>query len=48
VPLLLSDRSTPQARALLQLMGLIKKRLVEEKKVGEVEQEKERPRLFGR
>jgi pilus assembly protein CpaE len=49
VPLLLSDRSTPQARALLQLMGLIKKRLVEEKKKeAEAEQERERPRLFGR
>lgn len=48
VPLLLSDRSTPQARALLQLMGLIKKRLVEEKKEGEPERERERPRLFGR
>lgn len=48
IPLLLSDRSTPQARAMLQLMGLIKKRLVEEKKESEGEPEKERPRLFGR
>jgi pilus assembly protein CpaE len=49
VPLLLSDRSTAQARALLQLMGLIKKRLVEEKKKeAETEQARERPRLFGR
>ncbi len=48
VPLLLSDRSSPQARSMMHLMGVIKKRLVEEKKETEEEGEKERSRLFGR
>lgn len=48
VPLLLSDRSSPQARAILQLMGTIKQRLVKAQEAGTVEEVPERPRLFGR
>ncbi|MGH2621435.1 MAG: AAA family ATPase [Anaerolineales bacterium] len=48
VPLLLSDRSSPQARAMLQLMGTIKARLVMAEVVPAEDGQKERPRLFGR
>ena len=48
VPLLLSDRSSPQARAMLQLMGTIKERLVKAAEVPVEDEQKERPRLFGR
>lgn len=48
VPLLLSDRSGPQARAIIQLMGTIKERLVRDEELEEEEQVRERPRLFGR
>lgn len=48
VPLLLSDRSSPQSRAIIELMGTIKERLVQADDEGEEEEAKERPRLFGR
>jgi hypothetical protein len=48
VPLLLSDRSSPQARAMLQLMGTIKERLVKAEEPQTEDEQKERPRLFGR
>ncbi len=48
VPLLLSDRSGPQARAIMQLMGTIKERLVLDEESEEQDAVRERPRLFGR
>ena len=48
VPLLLSDRTSPQARAMLQLMGTIKQRLVKAEEPQTEDEQKERPRLFGR
>jgi pilus assembly protein CpaE len=48
VPLLLSDRASPPARAMLQLMGVIKERLVKAEEAQAEEVQKERPRLFGR
>jgi pilus assembly protein CpaE len=48
VPLLLSDRSSPQSRAIIQLMGTIKDRLVKGLEVEDEEEVRERPRLFGR
>lgn len=48
VPLLLSDRSGPQSRAIIQLMGTIKERLVAREESEQEEQVRERPRLFGR
>ena len=48
IPLIVSDRSSPQSRALMQLMGTIKQRLADAENQNEVEEVKERPRLLGR
>ena len=48
IPLIVSDRSSPQSRALMQLMGTIKQRLADAEGQQEEEEVKERPRLLGR
>jgi pilus assembly protein CpaE len=48
IPLIVSDRSSPQSRALMQLMGTIKQRLADAEDQKEEEEVKERPRLLGR
>ena len=48
IPLIVSDRSSPQSRALMQLMGTIKQRLADAENQKEEEEVKERPRLLGR
>jgi len=48
VPLLLADKGQPSAKGILDLLGSIKQRLVEEVAVGNEEREAERPRLFSR
>ncbi len=48
VPLLLADKGQPSAKGILDLLGSIKQRLVEEVAVGNEEREPERPRLFSR
>jgi len=48
IPLIVSDRSSPQSRALMQLMGTIKQRLVSADEEQEDEEVRERPRLLGR
>lgn len=48
VPLLLADKGQPSAKGILDLLGSIKQRLVEEVTVGNEEREPERPRLFSR
>ncbi len=48
IPLIVSDRSSPQSRALMQLMGTIKQRLADAEENKEEEEVKERPRLLGR
>ena len=49
IPLIVSDRSSPQSRALMQLMGTLKQRLSDAEEQKEQEDEvKERPRLLGR
>ncbi len=48
IPLIISDRSSPQSRALMQLMGTIKQRLADAEEHKEEEEVKERPRLLGR
>ena len=48
IPLIVSDRSSPQSRALMQLMGTIKQRLANAEDQKEEEEVKERPRLLGR
>jgi pilus assembly protein CpaE len=48
IPLILSDRSSPQSRALMQLMGTIKQRLSEAEEQEQEEEVKERPRMLGR
>lgn len=48
IPLILSDRSSPQSRAIMQLMGTIKQRLVEAEEQEQEEEERERPRMLGR
>ncbi|MCZ6529998.1 MAG: response regulator [Chloroflexi bacterium] len=48
IPLILSDRSSPQSRAIMQLMGTIKQRLSEAQEQEQEEEVKERPRMLGR
>ncbi len=48
IPLILSDRSSPQSRAIMQLMGTIKQRLSEAEEQEQEEEVKERPRMLGR
>ena len=48
VPLLLADKGQPSAKGILDLLGSIKQRLVEEVAVSNEEREPERPRLFSR
>ena len=48
IPLILSDRSSPQSRAIMQLMGTIKQRLVEKEETENEEEVAERPRMLGR
>jgi len=48
IPLLLADKGQPSAKGILDLLGSIKQRLVEEVAVGDEEREAERPRLFSR
>ena len=48
IPLIVSDRSSPQSRALMQLMGTIKQRLAQAEEQEQEEEVRERPRLLGR
>ncbi|MFV1860067.1 MAG: CpaE family protein [Anaerolineales bacterium] len=48
IPLILSDRSSPQSRAIMQLMGTIKQRLSDAEEQEKEEELKERPRMLGR
>ncbi|MEE9217327.1 MAG: response regulator [Anaerolineales bacterium] len=48
IPLIISDRSSPQSRALMQLMGTIKQRLSDAEEQEQEEEVRERPRLLGR
>ncbi|MGD2161878.1 MAG: response regulator [Anaerolineales bacterium] len=47
-PLLINDRSNPVAKAIINLLGALKERLVAEADVGEEEEEPEHSRLFSR
>jgi pilus assembly protein CpaE len=47
-PLLINDRSNPVAKAIFNLLGALKERLVAEGEVEEEEEETERSRLFSR
>jgi len=48
VPLLLGDRSRPPAKNIIELLGAIKQKLVQEVEEGQVERPQEKARLFGR
>ncbi len=48
VPMILSDKSRPPGRNILDLLGVLKQRLVAEPEEAEAEKQSERPRLFGR
>lgn len=48
IPLILSDRSSPQSRAIMQLMGTIKQRIADAEEQAQEEEVKERPRMLGR
>jgi len=48
IPLLLADKGQPSAKGILDLLGSVKQRLVEEVAIDEEEKEVERPRLFSR
>ncbi|MFQ5942931.1 MAG: response regulator [Anaerolineales bacterium] len=48
LPIILSDRSSPQSRAIMQLMGTIKQRLAQAEEVEAEEEVKERPSMLGR
>ncbi|HEX9680886.1 MAG TPA: response regulator [Anaerolineales bacterium] len=48
VPIILSDKSRPPGRNILDLLGVLKQRLVAEPEEAEAEKQAERPRLFGR
>ena len=48
IPLLLADKGQPSAKGILDLLGSVKQRLVEEVAVDHEDREVERPRLFSR
>lgn len=48
VPILLTDKSRPPGRNILDLLGVLKQHLVAEPEEAEAEKQSERPRLFGR
>lgn len=48
VPIILSDKSRPPGRNILDLLGVLKQRLVAEPEEAGAEKQSERPRLFGR
>lgn len=48
VPFLLGDRSRPPAKNVIELLGAIKQKLVQEVEEGEEERPQERAKLFGR
>jgi pilus assembly protein CpaE len=48
VPFMLGDRSRPPAKNVIELLGAIKQKLVQEVEAGDEERPQERARLFGR